>query len=294
MQAESTDKTVDKIIDIMALYWLTCVVICLTLVLCVCLWSSSIYSCNLDLYDREMCRRCRDNEMFVVTSESGEKKFRTIKPETVTDIYKLLYIVDLIFRKHNLEYWIDGGTLLGAVRHKGIIPWDDDGDIEFWDSDRHIIESLQDEFARYGIVLMDTWFGYKIFFENGKSINGFDWLYPAIDLFPMKVEDGKVVYSYPKAQKIFGHCYFEVDSMYPLQRYRFGSFYLTSVTSEHVKVYLDRCYGSDWEDYAYQMFDHENEKALKKVKVRLSNEDKLPAMPIEFNKNMLLVSRCDL
>ena len=42
---------------------------------------------------------------------------------------ELMSELDRVCRKHNIKYTITCGTLLGAVRHHGFIPWDNDADI---------------------------------------------------------------------------------------------------------------------------------------------------------------------
>ena len=44
-------------------------------------------------------------------------------------LYELLIKFENICRKHNITYYLGGGTALGAIRHHGFIPWDDDVDL---------------------------------------------------------------------------------------------------------------------------------------------------------------------
>ena len=41
----------------------------------------------------------------------------------------MLKLLDDICKKYSLKYFVAYGTLLGAVRHKGLVPWDDDIDV---------------------------------------------------------------------------------------------------------------------------------------------------------------------
>ena len=56
------------------------------------------------------------------------KKITDIKSLQKIEIKILDYVVDLC-KQYRLTYFLVGGTLLGAIRHKGFIPWDNDIDI---------------------------------------------------------------------------------------------------------------------------------------------------------------------
>lgn len=94
----------------------------------------------------------------------------------------LLAIFDKVCRKHGLIYWLSYGTLLGAVRHKGFIPWDDDMDVamprEHFDK---LHEILKSEFEKKEFTISDFGKpGYVIGFGYQHHKTG-TWL----DVFPV-------------------------------------------------------------------------------------------------------------
>ena len=88
-------------------------------------------------------------------------EFRKYSDEEIKHLQdvELMILKDVvkILNKHNLNYYMYGGSLLGTIRHKGFIPWDDDIDIILFRKDfDKALDILNNELSdKYDLVQMD-------------------------------------------------------------------------------------------------------------------------------------------
>lgn len=91
-----------------------------------------------------------------------------LRPLTLTEhqhiLYEILYMFDDFCQKHGIRYFLVGGSLLGAVRHQGIIPWDDDIDVgmERSEYERFIMLFQQNMPDGYCLLSIDNTPGYTL------------------------------------------------------------------------------------------------------------------------------------
>lgn len=86
---------------------------------------------------------------------------------------EILKTFDEICQRHNIRYWLGYGSLLGAVRHGGFIPWDDDIDVEILREDySRLMEILRKELPpQYILQTHQTDESYIYLFDKLRDLN---------------------------------------------------------------------------------------------------------------------------
>lgn len=174
----------------------------------------------------------------------------TIPIENLKVLLIILEKTTKVLEDNNIHYFLEGGSLLGAVRHKGIIPWDDDIDIGVFEKDFDKIIPLFEKYVKdenYNIKFQrsdnDMIKAYVSDMWMKSNITGQIYGTPTIDFFKYKKSGDYVKLSSINYRKTFPNCIYKKDDLFPLIKYDF----------HHLKVYgaknpypfLFRYYGKD-------------------------------------------------
>lgn len=210
-------------------------------------------------------------------------KLKLTKPSTIKILYQMLYDMHRIFTKNDLTYWVDAGTLLGAVRHKGVIPWDDDLDVGILSKDIKKFLRLKNQFKKCGYSICEVWFGYKIYYTKRKKVKAEGetqcYSFPFIDVFIYKkISGNKYHFSRKAARETWPKETWYKQNLFPLKKYQFGS-YKVFGPNKYIN-HFNRYFGKDWNKIAYREYDHQAEISIDKVKVKLTKQMRQPAKPI--------------
>ncbi len=180
--------------------------------------------------------------------------FPRVPQWTVDRIYACLQMADELCARLGVPYTAYSGTLLGAVRHGGMIPWDTDGDLGIRVEDLPAIRDSQGFLAKRGFGLgRDRAFAtFKIYPLDGYKIRPWnEYRFPWVDLFPLRRRGDRFTYASAKARRTWPNEYLESDVLDTLRRYRFGPLALSAPPESVTLEYLTRFYGPTWRTEAH-------------------------------------------
>ncbi len=186
----------------------------------------------------------------------------------ILTFYQMMKDTHDILTDYGVHYFVDGGTLLGTVRHQGFIPWDDDLDITVPIEDEEKLIQAFKEFRKIGYYISKGG-NYAIYPCHPLHWKGSTQKPPCMDIFITTINtQGRVKY-------------YDWDYTYDLKDFGKGKLMKFGAIEVRVPInptaILDILYPKGWREDAYRMTDHLNNDLPSKLKFKPKKF--IPAQP---------------
>lgn len=211
------------------------------------------------------------------TNPKYSSQLTKLSIEESTRLYSLMEKIDKVLTKHNVKYWAGRETLLGAVRHGGLLPWDDYLHLFITDTDNDKLQTTQAAFEEEGLVLHSYFKDfYKVCEADGLPLEDhfnkdgglLPFTYPAANIFILSLEkrnEVSDVYVHRSFNFYFNwnHDRFDYSQIQNIRKVPFGP--VTIAIPGSPEEYLNRLYGSPkdpelWKTHSIELlWDHRRE-----------------------------------
>lgn len=202
-------------------------------------------------------------------------------------VVKRVYLLARILKKCldalGIVYWTSGGTLLGCVRHQGLIPWDDDLDICIYKKDETKVKSsltvmlLENDCK---IIEVPT-FGYRVYHNKESESLQSEYQkhrYLFCDIFIMKRKAFVSLIDATSGRALWLEEYYHNRDLDNMESKLFGDVRLNCPAN--ADEYLCRTYGENWySEGATHNYDHVSQEYVNCVKFKLDSKHYEPAQP---------------
>jgi phosphorylcholine metabolism protein LicD len=169
-------------------------------------------------FDTRVCENFDNTELKYLNKELLQNY------KGLNDLKLLMKKIHDIFDTRNIRYWIHTEALLGAIKNKGIIHWEDNIDLGILADEEDKIINLRKLLKKKNLGISEWFAGYRIYDLDGIVVKGQDYKYPFVNIILYEQTLNQIKIKSLSAFKLWPNEIFNKNDIFPIKVYNFENY----------------------------------------------------------------------